>query len=854
MVESRFEALRTATTPLVGRDEELALLLRRWEEVKRGDGCAVLISGEPGIGKSRLIQAMQERLRDEPHTRLHFSCSPLHQDSALYPATVQLERAAGFRREDTPEQRLGKLEAVLAQATNDLDEATPLIANLLSIPTGERYPPLTLPPQKRKEKTLYALLTQAEGLSARQPVLMIYEDVHWADPTTRESLDLLIDRVTMLRVLVIISFRPEFAAPWVGRSHITLLSLNRLPRRKRTEMIAYVTGGKSLPKEIADQIVDRTDGVPLFIEELTKTVVESGIVTEAGDHYAVTGSVAPLAIPTSLHASLLARLDRLAPTRDVVQIAAALGRQFSHELISAVAELPQQQLDDALAQLLSAELIFRRGMPPNAEYTFKHALVQDAAYSTLLRSRRQQLHARIASILESQFPDVVETQPELIGRHFGEGGFEEEAITYFTVAGELAVKRGANAEVIRHFRRALELLKVQPETADRSKAELKVLEKLGPALQAVHSFGAPEVEKTYLRARDLCEQLGEPVELFRALWGQWVVTVGRERFEAARPIADELFTVAHQLNDRALLLEAHHAMCPTTLWVGDPQATLSHGEQGMSLYEREEHRALAFLFGGHDPGVCCRMHSSMALWFLGHPERALERSGTGLAMARELSHVGTVINELPFGGIVNQLCGDVVAVREIAESLTALSTEHGFPQWLAFGNILHAWVQAQGRNETPTAELRRAINEYRTAYEQYVPYSLALLAALQFKYGEFTEGLDTVASALGLTGGKGSRLMDPELLRLKGELLIALDPGAKADAQAAFRQALDIAQRQSSKSWELRAAMSMARLWRDQGKRDEARDLLAPVYGWFTEGFDTLDLKEAKELLDELAA
>jgi len=853
MVESRFEALRTATTPLVGRDEEVDLLLRRWEQARRGEGCVVLISGEPGIGKSRIAETIVERLGGEPHTRLRYFCSPHHQDSALYPSIAQLERAAGFRREDPAEQRFAKLEAVLAQGTNDLSEAVPLLADLLSIPTGERYPPLNLTPLKRKEKTLLAQVAQLEGLAARQPVLMVWEDVHWSDPTTRESLDLIIDRVPTLRVLVILTFRPEFTPPWIGRSHVTMLTLNRLPRRQGAEIIAYVTGGKALPKEISDQIVDRTDGVPLFIEELTKSVVESGIVAEAGGHYAVAGPAAPLAIPTTLHASLLARLDRLALTREVAQVGAVLGRSFSYELISAVAQMPQQKLDGALEQLVAAELIFCRGMPPDAEYTFKHALVQDAAYSTLLRSRRQQLHARIASILESQFPDVVETQPELIGRHFGEGGFEEKAITYFTIAGELAVKRGAHAEVIRHFRRALELLQGQPETAERSKAELKVLEKLGPALQAAHSFGAPEVERTYLRARDLCEQLGEPVGLFRALWGLWVNTVGRERYEAARPIADELFTVAHRLDDRALLLEAHHAMCPNTLWVGDPQAARSHGEQGMRLYEREEHRSLAFLFGGHDPGVCCRMHSGMALWFLGYPDRARECSRTGLAMARELSHVQTIVGELPLGGIINQLCGDVVAVHEIAESLTSLSTEHGFPQWLAFGNILNAWVLAQNRGESPSARLRRAINEYRAAYEQYVPYFLTLLAAIQSRYGELTEGLDTVASALGLTGERGSRLLDPELLRLKGELLIARDPRAKADAEVAFCQAMDIAQRQNSKSWELRAAMSMARLWRDQGKQNEAHELLASVYGWFTEGFDTLDLKQAEALLDELA-
>jgi predicted ATPase len=370
-------------TPLVGREEELDLLLRRWEQAKRGDGCVVLISGEPGIGKSRLAETMVERLAGEPYTRLRFFCSPHHQDTALYPVIAHLERAAGFRRDDTAEQRLDKLEALLAQATNDLGGAAPLFADLLAVPTGERYPPLNLTPQKRKEKTLTALTAQVEGLCARQPVLMVYEDVHWSDPTTRESLDLLVDRVPALRVLVIITFRPEFTPPWIGRSCVTMLTLNRLPRRHGAEIIAHVTGGKALPKEIADQIVDRTDGIPLFIEELTKTVVESGIVSEAGGHYALAGPTAPLAIPTSLHASLLARLDSLAPTREAAQIGAALGRSFSYELISAVAGMPPQKLSDALEQLASAELIFRRGTPPDAEYTFKHALVQEAAYLEL---------------------------------------------------------------------------------------------------------------------------------------------------------------------------------------------------------------------------------------------------------------------------------------------------------------------------------------------------------------------------------------------------------------------------------------------------------------------------------------
>ena len=514
-VESRFEALRTATTPLVGRDEELALLMRRWEQAKVGDGCVVLISGEPGIGKSRIAQTVVERIGAEPHTRLRYFCSPHHQDSALYPSIAQLERAAGFRREDTPEQRLDKLEVVLAQGTNDLSQAVPLLADLLSIPTGDRYPHLDLTPQKRKERTLYAQLAQVEGLAARQPVLMVWEDVHWSDPTTRESLDLLIDRVPTLRVLVILTFRPEFTPHWIGRPHVTMFTLNRLPRRQGAEIVAHVTGGKALPKEISDQIVDRTDGVPLFIEELTKSVVESGIVTETGDHYAVAGPTAPLAIPTSLHASLLARLDRLAPTREVAQIGSALGRSFSHELIAAVAAMPRDKLNDALDQLVIAELIFRRGTPPDAEYTFKHALVQDAAYGTLLRSPRQLLHGRIADAMLSRSDDEQIFRPEIIAHHLQSAGRFAESIKYWQQAGEEAVLQGSNREAIQHFGRAMSLLQAQAEVTERWRTELAVLSRLGPALMSVHGWSAAEVAEIFERASRIARRLDSSADLGR---------------------------------------------------------------------------------------------------------------------------------------------------------------------------------------------------------------------------------------------------------------------------------------------------------------------------------------------------
>ena len=853
-VESRFDALHASgLTELVGRDEELELLLRRWSKAKTGEGQVVLLSGEPGIGKSRMTAALMERVAPEPHTRLRYFCSPQHTDSALYPIISQMERAARFAHDDTAQAKLDKLDAVLAQSFTRPQDAA-LLAEMLSLPNDGRYPTLELVPQQRRQKTLEALTAQMETLSRSNPVLIIFEDVHWIDPTTLEAVGRTVDRLRTLGVLLILTYRPEFEPPWIGRPYVTALNLNRLGEREIAAMIDRVTGNKALPESIRQDIIERTDGIPLFVEEMTKAVLEAE--GEGAAESAVATIPSPsIGVPASLHASLTARLDRLGPAKEVAQIGAAVGREFSHALLQAVVRKPEAELQSALDRLVTTGLLFQQGVPPHASYLFKHALVQDAAYSTLLRNRRQQLHARIAATLEGQFPEIVETQPELMARHCAEAGLVEKAVGYWTLAGEWAVKRDANAEATRHFRRALELLEKQPETAERSEAELKVLTKLGPALQQTRGFGAPEVETAYLRARELCKQLGEPVELFQALWGLWLNSVGRQRWDMARPIADELLTVAQRLDDRALLLEAHHAMCPTTLWVGDPQEARTHGEQGMALYDREQHQSLAFLFGNHDPGVCCSMHSAMALWFLGYSQKAVERSRTGIAMARELSHIGTLVNELPLAGIIHQLRREAPAVREIAESLIVLSTEHGFPGWLAFGKVLDSWAQAEQVDDVGlVAQLRGAIGNYRAQNELYLPYFLGLLAAIELAYEKADEGFATVSKALEMTERTGSRLMDPELYRLKGELLLlSRGPGPEPDAEVAFRHAIEIARRQNTKSWELRASASLARLLSRQGKRNEARQTLAALFGWFTEGFDTRDLKEAKALLEELA-
>jgi len=869
-IESRFEAMHTPSTQLVGRSEEVALIMRCWKQAKRGDGCIVLISAEPGIGKSRLAETIVERLSGEPHTRLRYFCSPHHQDSALYPILSQLERAAGFRREDTDEERLQRLEVVIGQGTNDLNDIVPLLADLLSIPIGERYRPLSLSPQKRREKTLHAHLAQIEGLAARQPLLMIFEDLHWSDPTTREALDLIVDRIASLRVLLIITFRPGFSPAWVGRPHVTDLSLGRLSSQQGAEVIAQVAGGKALPREIVDQIVDRTDGVPLFIEELTKSVVESGLLTDVGDHYTLTGGAAAsaLAIPTTLHASLLARLDRLASAREVAQIVAALGRQFSHELISAVAQMPQQKVDDALAQLVNAELIFCRGTPPNAQYTFKHALVQDAAYQTVLRSKRQEYHDRIARTLEERFPEVTEAQPHIVAHHYTEANLGREAIHYWLKAGEKAAQRFANVEAISHFNRGLELLNSLPESPERFQHELKLLLALGTPLIATKGFASPEVGKVYARARELCQQAGEALQLFPVLWGLWVFYTARAEHQTARELGEQCWRLAALSGDPALRMEAHHALGVTLLALGEFSSALEHLTQAIEIYDdtdTEQRGSLALVYG-QDSGVVCRSHAAWALWFLGRPDQARTRNEQALTLARGPTdpplrpHPYSLAIALDFAAWLHQLSGERQKTQEFAREAIALSVENEFVFWILMGTILQGWALTEGdKIADGVAQMSQGLATYQaTGAEIMRPYYLALLAEVSGKEGRVEEGLSLLGEALGAVGKSRECWWEAELHRLKGELTLARsglqtpEPHYQQEAEECFRRALAIASRQSAQSLELRASISLGRLWQSQGKTAEARQKLTEIYGRFTEGFDTADLREAKELVAKL--
>jgi class 3 adenylate cyclase/tetratricopeptide (TPR) repeat protein len=688
--ESRFEALRTTTTPLIGCDEEIGLLLRRWEQAKHGNGCVVLISGEPGIGKSRIAQTVAERISAEPHTRLSYFCSPYHRDTALYPIVAQLERAVGFTRSDTNEQRLTKLENVMAQATDDLGEDVPLLADLLSIPMGEHYPALNIAPQKRKERTLKAVAAQVEGLAARQPVLMVFEDAHWTDPTSREALDVIIGQISRLRLLLIVTYRPEFAPPWVGHPQVTALTLNRLMPLQRAEMIKGVIGGKMLPKAITDQIIDRTDGVPLFIEELTKTVVESGIVIEAGDHYTMKAPVGPLAIPITLHGSLLARLDRLAPIRELAQIGAALGRQFSHELMSAVAELPQHQVNDALAQLVRAELIFQRGTPPDAEYIFKHALVQDAAYGTLLRSRRQQLHRRITATLERQFPEVVEMQPELLARHCTEAGFADKAVGYFLKAGQQAIARCAMIEAVAQLRKGLELLSRVPDSAQHREQELDLQITIGHALIATKGYSAPEPGKSFARARQLCKELNRQHQLGQVLSGQFVFRLNRGELAQAEAHAKEILHLGDVSKDRLW-------KCFGSFFCGDPCFYLGKLKEARAYYEvalalwDPTFRTIAST--PEDGYVAGQMYLSRTLLCLGYIDQAILRRDDAVAEARRLSPyaLAWALSNAWYGDWALQGVNAADTMLECAEEVLAISSEHGFPLFLGIGSVMRGW-------------------------------------------------------------------------------------------------------------------------------------------------------------------
>jgi class 3 adenylate cyclase/tetratricopeptide (TPR) repeat protein len=632
------EAPRAAGSPfLVGRDEEVGLLLRRWEQSKAGLGQVVLISGEAGIGKSALVEVLRAHVRAEGLPRIAFHCSPYHQNSALYPVMTHLEHLLQLDREDTPAAKMDKLEQRLQQYSLPLDETVPLVAALLSVPLQGRYalPPLT--PQQHKQQTLDALVAWLVDEVERQPLLLVWENLHWADLSTLEMLALVLEQTPTVPLGSVLTFRPAFQPPWPMRSHLTPITLNRLDRPQVEALITPLAGGKPLPEEVVQHIVTKTDGVPLYVEELTKMVLASALLREEGGQYVLTGPLSSMAIPEALQDSLMARLDQLNRAKEVAQLGAVLGREFSYEMLQMVASQDEATVHAGLAQLVEAELLYRRGRPPRSRYRFKHALIQDAAYASLLRSTRQQVHQQVAHLLETRFPELVETQPELVAHHYTEGGCPEQAIVYWQRAGQRASERSANQEAIQHLTQGLELLSILPETPARHQHELAVQMALGPALMVLKGLGHPEVEQAYARARALCQQVGETLARFPVLYGLWQCYRARGDLQTARELGDQLLTLAQGQDDPTLLLAAHAALGTTLYFLGAFAPARRHLEQGIAQLILQLHRAADVRYG-EDPGVQCYRFLAWTLWLLGCPEQALHRSHEARTLAQALAH------------------------------------------------------------------------------------------------------------------------------------------------------------------------------------------------------------------------
>ena len=856
---SRLEvAADLGLTPFVGREQEIAHLQRLWQQARSGEGQIALIRGDPGIGKSRLVQELKERLGEEPLTLVECHCSSYYQNSALHPVIETLQRVLEITTDHSPAKKLGRVEKLLASYDLHLHEVVPLFASLLSIPLDKRYEPAGLSPRQQKQKTQEALLAILKIEADRKPVLVFVDDLHWIDPSTFELLNRLFVLTPETRMLVVMTARPTFAPPasWSALSNLTTIEPGALDTPLAESMVRKIAGGKAMPPEVLDQVIEKTDGVPLFVEELTKMVLESGILIEGANRFELAGPIPPLAIPATLQDSLTARLDRLATVREVAQLAAALGRKFSYDLLHAVCSLDEATLQRDLAKLVEAGLIYPRPVAAGGriDYVFRHALIQESAYESLLKSKRQQVHRLIAQKLAEQFPEEAERQPELLAHHYTEAGLAEQAIAYWRRAGQRAVERSANVEAIHHIRKGLSLLDALDNETQRAQKELELQLTLGTPLIAIKGYASAEVGQAYGRARELCLQLGETPQLFPALHGLYRYYLLRAELQTAIEIAGVLQGLAEAAQNQNLLVEAHRAQGVTLFHLGEVVDGLAHLDAGLAAYDFEQHRHHAFLYGT-DPRVICLSYSSLALWLLGYPDQALARRHQASDMISRVSHPFSQAVVLNHAAWLHQLRQEVSETRRCADALIALSEEQGFPFWRATGEILQGWALAnQGEGQEGVAQLQHGLAAFQaTGANMVLPYFFSLLAEAYYWIGRFEQGLAAVDEALVTSHRNHERFFEAELNRLKGEHLLALSAENKDGAEECFKRARDIAGRQQARLLEWRAVRSWCRLLRQNGRQAEARQLLVEKYNWFTEGLDTADLKEARVLIEELS-
>lgn len=852
--QSRVEAALGKLTPLLGRDREVEILLDRWHRVRAGSGQMVLIEGEAGIGKSRLLQELKQRIAEGGAVRLECRCAPHREHSALYPVINLLERTWELNRVASSRAKLERLERVV-QAYADVVDVLPLLATLLSIPLPEGRTPLDLNPQAQRQKTLEALLAILSRIAAETPLLFAVEDVHWIDPSTLDFLNLLVEHVPTRRIFVVLLTRPGFAAPWPEGERCTRLQLSRLPADLTTAMIELVAGGKTLPTAVLQGLRERADGVPLYIEELTKMVLESGQLRRA-DGSEPTGRMISPAIPATLQESLIARLDHLAPVKEVVQLGAVIGRAFSYEVMGAVWAHDEATLRAELARLVAAEVLFERGSAPNTVYLFKHALIQDAAYESLVKSKRREYHQRIAHVLEERFKDSAETQPEVLAHHWQHAGCPAEAIRYYYRAGQRAIEASANLEATSHLGAALELIESLPADKERARLELEIRVTLGPALLAIKGYSIEEVEQGYARAHALCDEIGESTKLFYdALTGLFLFHQARGELETALQLTDKRLALAQELGDPTLVTQVYENRGTVAFWRGDFAEARERLGEALARYDPERARTIALIYGT-DSAVVCNAYAASALWFLGLPEEAQRRSAESVARARELHHANSLGIALGFAASLQHFLRDGAAAQQLAEECIAVSTEHQLPLWLTMGKIFRGWALAeQGHADEGVQQMFDAVSGYQgMGMGLGSRLCVAILAQALLQAGRCDEGLAILEGGLAMVSQCEDRFCDAEIHRAKGEFLLGVAQPDPANAQRCFLTALDLARSQGSPSLELRAAMSLARFWRDRGERARARALLAHAHGRFSEGHRTRDMVEASALLSELAA
>ncbi|MEP6933017.1 MAG: adenylate/guanylate cyclase domain-containing protein [Nitrospirota bacterium] len=851
---SRFESSRSShLTNFVGREQEIALLLGRWREAIDGEGQVVLLSGEAGIGKSRIVRTLCDRLADARYQTIQFQCSPYHLNTALYPAITFLGQAAGLASQDSAQAQLNKLD-VLARESGIEDQATvSLLADLLSIRGDERYPMLTVPSEKRKDMTLEALVHYLQGLADRCPVEFIVEDAHWLDPTTLDLLTRIIDRIRQMRVLLLITFRPDFKPVWAEYSHVTFLTLSRLPRRQSAELVTAMTGGKGLPPAVQQAILEKTDGVPLYIEALTENVLASGLLAEGNESFTLKGPLKELPIPDSLHALLMERVDRLGPAKEIVQTGAAIGREFTYELLRATVEVPDSQLKDALDHFVASGLISQEGEIPFAKYHFKHALVQEAAYSTLPKKPRRLLHARIAKTLESRFAERIKMEPELLAYHYEQAGLTGPAVDYWHRAARRDAERSANIEALNHFNRALDLLKDLPQGPERNVLELEILLARGVPLLSVKGHASVEVEHNYRRAKDLSQEHSGSVHQFRAIWGLWVFHQVRGQLADSRDLAENLLALANREQSADLLIEAHRILGSTYFFLGRFDEARTQLLSTKSLDDPNQHRSLALRYG-QDPGITAGSYLARTLWILGEVGQAETMAREAIDMARELEHPLTRVFTLVYLCWIYSTLRNPNRTLELADEAIAVSTQYSFVLGLALATAYQGWALAENGQEEGLGKFINGISAIRvTGAGLNHTFTLALLAEIYLRNNRIEEGLGAIEEAQKLAVTGGELFWQAELLRLKGELLLGQsDPSVQA-AEQCFCEALKIAQDQHAKMLELRAATSLAKLWKKLNKSDEAKHILHSVYSRFTEGVDNRDIIEAKTVLEQLS-